>query len=106
MPAGSTLTDAARRLDSVAAGEVLAFPRGDRQTTRPGLRRRSPATATTGARSRFRNRDGGHSTNYDGIQLMSARSWAAGVPLNEALGVFRFRDQSEGGLTVIEVRRV
>ena len=57
-------------------------------------------------RSSFRNRDGGHSTNYDGIQLMSARSWAAGVPLNEALGVFRFRDQSEGGLTVIEVRRV
>jgi len=38
-------------------------------------------------------------------QLMSARFWAAGVPLNEALGVFRFRGQSEGGLTVTEVRR-
>jgi hypothetical protein len=36
---------------------------------------------------------------------MSPRSWAAGIPLNEALGVFRLRGQSEGGLTVTEVWR-
>jgi len=66
-----------------------------------------PETARRGEdRQTFRNRDGGQPTNYDGIQLMgSARSWAAGVPLNEALGVFRFRGETEGGFTVTEVRR-
>jgi len=73
--------------DKVKAGEPRQLCDCGRSAVDPATGR--PVwrwTALSSAPQTFRNRDGGYSTNYDGIQLMSARSWAAGVPLNGGAG--------------------
>lgn len=63
-----------------AAGAMITESRSHTQIA-AGLEQLGILTRVT-----FRNRGGGHSTNYDGIQRMSARSWAAGAPLKGGAG--------------------